>query len=64
MTKAFKSGLINGALVTVGAYMAVATSLGTDGSISEISSVTWSIIIGTGLVALLKDMQAQKSTPE
>ncbi len=64
MTKALRSGLINGAGASVGAYMAVATSIGDNGSVSEISSITWSIIIGTGVYSLIKDMQAQKSTPE
>ena len=57
------SGLINGLLVTFGAYMAVATQLGEGAGFDAISPITWSIIVITGAVAALKDMQAKQSAP-
>jgi len=58
------SGTINGLLVTFGAYMAVATQLGPNANFDSISPVTWSIIVVTGAVAGLKDMQAKRSQPD
>ena len=58
------SGIINGLVASVGAFMAVATGLSDNASIGDISSLTWSIIVATGLSVALKDMQAYLKKPE
>jgi len=64
MSKALKSGIKNGLGASVGAFMAVATMLDPDTSIAAISSITWAIIIATGIGVGLKDSSAQKTQPE